>query len=228
MDEVNNLTKVLEFLYLGDLDNSLDRFLLEDEGITHVLSVLDGSKKKYSKFKYYIIDIKDYPWVNISKYFSKAVHFIHKARMANTGCLVHCGMGISRSVTIILAYLVTTTRLPWQQCLQAIQGIRPEAGPNSGFIRQLTEYQDSLAQKPELWEQYADHPLRYDDIRAIKQMYNIKNNGVPYEVYAKANVFTRIPGGSSRGAGFRDQVRDMTREMRSNGIGNDSDDSDEQ
>jgi hypothetical protein len=53
--------------------------------------------------------------------------------------------GVSRSVTIAVAYIVTVTGLDWDIALTAITARRPCACPNEGFRRQLIVYQANAA-----------------------------------------------------------------------------------
>lgn len=53
--------------------------------------------------------------------------------------------GVSRSVTLVVAYIMTVTRLGWQEALAAVKVVRPCAGPNLGFQRQLQEFEATQA-----------------------------------------------------------------------------------
>lgn len=48
--------------------------------------------------------------------------------------------GISRSATVICAYLVATTNMTAIECIAHVQSIRGIVNPNTGFRRQLQEY----------------------------------------------------------------------------------------
>ena len=50
--------------------------------------------------------------------------------------------GVSRSVTITAAYIMTVTEFGWRDTIQAIRGARNCANPNFGFQRQLQEYEN--------------------------------------------------------------------------------------
>lgn len=53
--------------------------------------------------------------------------------------------GVSRSVTLVVAYIMTVTGLGWQEALAAVRVVRPCAGPNLGFQRQLQEFEATQA-----------------------------------------------------------------------------------
>src|SRR6266851_1312507 len=50
---------------------------------------------------------------------------------------VHCFMGISRSTTVVLAYLVATTQMTPREALAAVRSKRAIVRPNRGFMSQL-------------------------------------------------------------------------------------------
>ena len=53
--------------------------------------------------------------------------------------------GMSRSVTVTTAYIMTVTKLGWREALNAVRGGRRCANPNYGFQRQLLAfYHDRL------------------------------------------------------------------------------------
>lgn len=53
--------------------------------------------------------------------------------------------GVSRSVTLVVAYIMTVTRLGWSDALAAVKAARPCAAPNVGFQRQLQEFESTQA-----------------------------------------------------------------------------------
>ena len=48
--------------------------------------------------------------------------------------------GMSRSVTVVTAYIMTVTNLSWRESLNAVRGARRSANPNFGFQRQLLAF----------------------------------------------------------------------------------------
>jgi protein-tyrosine phosphatase len=49
-------------------------------------------------------------------------------------------MGISRSTTVVLAYLIATTKMTPHEALAAVRSKRAIVGPNRGFMDQLEAY----------------------------------------------------------------------------------------
>lgn len=86
---------------------------------------------------------------------------MHESRLKGEGCLVHCLAGVSRSVTLVVAYIMTVTGMGWQEALAAVKVVRPCAGPNLGFQRQLQEFEATQAKQFREWLQkkYKDNPF---------------------------------------------------------------------
>ncbi|XP_029686899.1 dual specificity protein phosphatase 22-B isoform X1 [Takifugu rubripes] len=97
-----------------------------------------------------------------TQHFKQSIMFMHESRLKGEGCLVHCLAGVSRSVTLVVAYIMTVTRLGWSDALAAVKAARPCAAPNVGFQRQLQEFESTQADKQfREWLQmeYKDNPF---------------------------------------------------------------------
>ncbi|KAM3173571.1 hypothetical protein ACTXT7_012257 [Hymenolepis weldensis] len=87
--------------------------------------------------------IQDSPEADISKFFTDAIDFIHSARVNHGNVLIHCACGISRSVSITMAYLLCITDFNLKDIYKGMRAARLGASPNLGFIRQLKQFEDS-------------------------------------------------------------------------------------
>ena len=75
------MDKIVEGLYLGNINAASDYKTLEKHGITHILRIVNGDYGKmfYDKFTYKIISVDDVPNSNLLKYFEVAHNFIDDA-----------------------------------------------------------------------------------------------------------------------------------------------------
>lgn len=87
-----------------------------------------------------------------------------REHMAKTGrVLVHCTLGISRSVTIVAAYIMWKWGFCTSQALQHIQKKRNMSSPNEGFIDQLLVWEE-LNCNPWLSRRLRIRPRAYYDM----------------------------------------------------------------
>jgi hypothetical protein len=84
------------------------------------------------------------PDVNIMEYFESTNAFIEKSQSTKQAVLIHCHMGISRSATILIAYLMWKYEMPHFIALDYVRNKRPIVNPNGGFMQQLQLYDDKL------------------------------------------------------------------------------------
>uniref|UniRef100_G1P909 Dual specificity protein phosphatase 15 n=1 Tax=Myotis lucifugus TaxID=59463 RepID=G1P909_MYOLU len=135
-----SLLQVLPGLYLGNFIDAKDPDQLGRNKITHIISIHESPQPLMQGITYLRIPVADNPEVPIKKHFKECINFIHCCRLNGGNCLVHCFAGISRSTTIVTAYVMTVTGLGWREVLEAIKSTRPIANPNPGFRQQLEEF----------------------------------------------------------------------------------------
>ncbi|KAI9595301.1 dual specificity phosphatase, partial [Syncephalis fuscata] len=58
------------------------------------------------QFQYFVITVQDRPATNLIQYFNDTFTFIEDCISQGGNVLVHCMAGISRSATIVIAYLM--------------------------------------------------------------------------------------------------------------------------
>ena len=88
--------------------------------------------------------LKDHPGSDIKKYFQETTAFIQDGLDAGEAVLVHCSAGISRSPTIVAAYLMTTYKLTSEMALNALRLRRDVVDPNFGFMCALMMFQKAV------------------------------------------------------------------------------------
>ncbi|SGZ54627.1 CIC11C00000004470 [Sungouiella intermedia] len=142
--------RILGGIYLLSIEPINDQYDFKSEyGITHVISVLSGPLPAYLKenYQHLQIDINDDETTNLLQQLPAAVAFINLAlfpggsaenqKKHNGAILIHCAQGKSRSVAVIIAYLMAKYHLSYTQALHAVTRKVADAQPNAGFVEQL-------------------------------------------------------------------------------------------
>lgn len=119
------------------------RDILKENGITHIIGLSRSVRPRFpSDFVYLSIkDLEDSESNNITQYFYPTTQFIEKARDQNGKVLVHCWMGGSRSVSIIIAYLMKVDRIRYKEAIKLVQETRKQANPIPHFVEELKNYE---------------------------------------------------------------------------------------
>jgi hypothetical protein len=96
------------FLYHGNVEHARSVKLLNELGIQNIINVCDIEPEKEisEQFNVLWINIDDTLNAGISPHFDKTNRFLQMCKQNGEKVLVHCVMGISRSSSIVLAYLI--------------------------------------------------------------------------------------------------------------------------
>ncbi|CAD8140718.1 unnamed protein product [Paramecium pentaurelia] len=133
-------------LYLGNIESACDFELLKKLKIKSIITICTSKipiQISQSMRYYQHIILDDNENANISRHFEICFDFIEKGRSVGN-VLVHCMAGISRSATIVAAYLMKKHSISSKEALQQLQRKRWQVYPNEGFIKQLLQYNEEL------------------------------------------------------------------------------------
>ncbi|KAM3141131.1 hypothetical protein pb186bvf_006736 [Paramecium bursaria] len=134
-------------LYIGDIDCAQSQELLRKLQIGAILSVIDEPEVVItSEIIHQTINVPDACDLNLQEYFPRTNEFIERHRQ-HTNVMVHCYAGISRSPTVVIAYIMNKFDWSFQRSMKAVIARRQQVKPNDGFIKQLINY-DSQKQRP--------------------------------------------------------------------------------
>ncbi|KPM10978.1 dual specificity protein phosphatase 14-like protein-like protein [Sarcoptes scabiei] len=89
----------------------------------------------------YRIPVADNQDENIAIYFDEITEKIESMKRNNHSTVVHCMAGVSRSVTIVMAYLIRFHQMTVREAFIHIKRIRPFIRPNPSFLEQLVFYE---------------------------------------------------------------------------------------
>ena len=140
-------------MYLFFRTTAKNKVYLQRIGITHILNTAEGktlgmvdtnsSFYRNEPFKYLGYRLNDLPGENISLVFEHAASFIDDAVINNGKCYVHCLMGMSRSSTCVIAYLMIKKGYSAAEAIRIVRE-RRSIHPNEGFLQQLAELDNKL------------------------------------------------------------------------------------
>lgn len=132
---------ITDKIYLGNSDTAKDKELLKDRGITHIL-VCGYFLHKFhpDDFIYKVIEIDDCLTDRIDKYFKECIEFIESSHKV----YVHCRAGISRSSSIVIAFMMWKHKLSYEDAKNLVQDKRDCISPNPNFEEQLKEFELQL------------------------------------------------------------------------------------
>nr|XP_045601331.1 dual specificity protein phosphatase 7-like [Procambarus clarkii] len=151
LDDLGFPVEILPHLYLGNAKNSGDRDALNRHKIRYIINVtpnLPNVFEESGSYKYMQIPIADHWSQNLASFFPKAIQFIEEARESGVGVLVHCLAGISRSVTITVAYLMYKEKLNLEEAYEYVRVKKANIAPNFNFMGQLQDFQQQLNLSP--------------------------------------------------------------------------------
>ncbi|XP_033289939.1 dual specificity protein phosphatase 13 isoform X2 [Orcinus orca] len=152
---LSHINEVWPNLFLGDAYAARDKNKLTQLGITHIVNVAAGKFQvdtganfyRGMPLEYYGIEADDNPFFDLSVYFLPVARYIQSALIIPQGrVLVHCAMGVSRSATVVLAFLMICENMTLVEAIQTVQAHR-DICPNSGFLRQLQVLDNRLGQE---------------------------------------------------------------------------------
>jgi len=154
-------SEILPWLFLGgkrNLEN--DKEMTIRTNITHVLNLAhdvnlkDGFREVYTEynrerglpFVYKKISFGDTADQNILPELDGALQFISEAHSSNEQhhVLVHCAQGVSRSASVVLAYLMKYERMSLRQAYDHVRERRTVADPRKEFVDQLAHFECQL------------------------------------------------------------------------------------
>ena len=80
----------------------------------------------------------------MSQHFRVASEFIERALAEGHSVLVHCQQGISRSSTLLIAFLMHSRRMGLAEAYTLVRSARMVAKPKANFLRQLVKFGNEL------------------------------------------------------------------------------------
>ncbi|CAF9917177.1 hypothetical protein IMSHALPRED_003488 [Imshaugia aleurites] len=143
-----SLTEIMPNLYLGGYLAASNIDSLRTTNITFVLTIMSSNLSAPTLQQHQDMGIvtarfdkDDKPAEDLLAIFGPTSDLIEEKRAEGKKILVHCRMGISRSVTLVMAYLMRAWGVGFPEAQTFVKEKRPMASPNRGFCEQLRVWQ---------------------------------------------------------------------------------------
>ncbi|TFK36473.1 protein-tyrosine phosphatase-like protein [Crucibulum laeve] len=142
-----NVSEIIPRLFISDLSFAENPAMLSAYHITHILSTLSGSVYRPPPAQLPLqparlhVRVEDSPFAELAAHLPSTTAWLYTA-LSNpeSRVLVHCAEGVSRSVSVVAAFLMWQNGWEPDQAVQYIKSRRVQADPNFGFISQLHEH----------------------------------------------------------------------------------------
>ncbi|KAL5968109.1 Dual specificity protein phosphatase 14 [Taenia solium] len=143
----SQIARINDHLFLSSLE-ALTPARLQQHGVTQVISAMvealpaellvDGGSRTRSHVQVCVEDIES---ADLRAHFDSVADRIDREARRGGRSLVHCVAGVSRSPSLVLAYLVKHSSMTLAEAYDHVHRLRPCIRPNPGFWRQLIAYE---------------------------------------------------------------------------------------
>lgn len=145
---LHNCDQILPRLYLGGVQSVADPQIVADQGIRAVCCCLRDLEYPDSEFNkdlsYFRVDVEDMGHEPIELYFPQATEFIHSWISREQTVLVHCRAGVSRSASVVMAYLMQYQNYSLHDAFFLVRAHRSVVSPNIGFMEKLGNFEEEV------------------------------------------------------------------------------------
>ena len=131
--------QITDKIYLGNEDTARDKVLLKKLNISNILICAEGCNPFYPfEYKYKILYLDDAIDEDLLIWLKEAFEFIDSSK---DNIYIHCVMGISRSASIVIAYIMYKNKMPFNEAFDFVSKKRKVISPNTGFKDQLIKFE---------------------------------------------------------------------------------------
>ena len=143
-----NYHEIIKDIFISNYQTASTISELQKLKITNIINCASDICKNLNtsavKIEYLNFQLKDTVSENIECLFFRCIKLINKVKEEKGRILIHCQMGISRSVSIVLAYLIYKNKWTYDRAFNFLHSKRGSANPNWGFYLQLKTFYERI------------------------------------------------------------------------------------
>ncbi len=142
---------IKEGIFIGNAYSVVGNYATKESDLLDVLHIsVVISALTEEEYEDYMISAEDFPGIvwhrfvidddedeKISQHFFTVHEIISRALNENKKVIVHCAAGMSRSPSLVIAYLMIENRWCYEEAFDFVKRRRPIIEPNIGFVKQL-------------------------------------------------------------------------------------------
>lgn len=143
-------SRIADHIYLGSDAVAKNRETLRANGITHVLNCVGFVCPEYFKrdLVYQTLWLQDSPSEDITSLLYDVFDYFEEVKEQGGRVFVHCCQGVSRSTSLVIAYLMWREGRSFEDAFHDVKTARGVTNPNMGFACQLLQCQKCLHAVP--------------------------------------------------------------------------------
>mmetsp|Transcript_24317 Transcript_24317/g.37878 ORF Transcript_24317/g.37878 Transcript_24317/m.37878 type:complete len:170 (-) Transcript_24317:42-551(-) len=150
MENPCEMHQILPWLFLGSRHARGEEY---EHQRHHIGMVLDLSNLEglhtFEKIKYKTFDIDDRPTSSITPIFTEVCKALDEwnetaelGEEKQSNVFVHCNQGVSRSASVVIAYLIKKENMDLKSAFRHVKDRRRIIMPNTGFWEQLVDWEE--------------------------------------------------------------------------------------
>jgi len=141
--------EVVDGLYYGNVRHAKDKEMLQELGITHIVNCYGEKVDSFEEYYDFLDDFLPIPIrdgnVDIKGYIDRVLQFIDGAISSGKRVFVHCKNGSSRSGAFVVAYIMRTKDMNFEDAWDFVRQRRAVCCPNQYFRAQIIDHFGELS-----------------------------------------------------------------------------------
>ncbi|MDY6778118.1 MAG: dual specificity protein phosphatase [Candidatus Nanohaloarchaea archaeon] len=132
------MDQVADHVYVGDYRDAQQEQRLKEAGISTVINLSKRPSPELDGIETIHLPLDD-SWKNEQEAFNRAFETVLDNISEEKNVLIHCNMGVSRSVSVTAAAIAARDGMSLREALHQIEEQHPRANPHPRLVEQAEE-----------------------------------------------------------------------------------------